>query len=224
MNSKLLFNQIKIHLPRIYGVRAEIEEDKLSFYVNGKKEFYVRESGGVSFEPNCTYNDATKNLSDMAIKASKFVRDYLTTIETAPDFKREGVGNNFKLIAHFNNTVLAARTIQNENVEFVTWETDSSGVSAGHYFGNNFIGAKEDFAIRSEIISRDKIFTTNELVEIYKCIQDTLNGEYELINDQYEILWQIQSKICNTVQNLAELIKEVGEKFESDQNVGQTMM
>ncbi|MCI5970976.1 MAG: hypothetical protein SPF92_01270 [Clostridia bacterium] len=39
-----------------------VEDDKMNFYVNGRLEFYVRESGGVSFVPNCffgTYNSDT---------------------------------------------------------------------------------------------------------------------------------------------------------------------
>lgn len=224
MNSKLLFNQIKIQLPCMHGVRTEIQDDQLNFYVNGRLEFHVRESGGVSFEPNCSYTTETKQLSDKVIEASKFVREYLTTIDEAPEFKVEGVGNQFKLIAQFNNTVLAARTMQDENVEFVTWDRDSRGVSAGHYFGSNFIGAKEDFAIRSGIINRDKIFSTDELVEIYRCVEDTLAGEYELTNDQRDILWRIQTKINDSVQNLNELIIEAGEKFEQENDIGQTMM
>lgn len=224
MNTKLLFNQIKIQLPRVPGVRTEIEEDKMNFIINGRLEFSVRETGGVSFEPNCSYTPATKQLSDKVIETSKFVREYLTTIDEAPEFKVEGVGNQFKLIAQFNDTVLAARAMQDENVEFVTWERDSVGVSAGHYFGNNFVGAKEDFAIRSGIINRDKIFSTNELVEIYRCVEDTLAGEYELTNDQYETLWRIQSKINDSVPNLSDLIIEAEERVEQEQNGGQTMM
>ena len=224
MDPKLLFNQIKIQLPRMHGVRTEIEEDKMNFFVNGRLKFSVRETGGVSFEPNCTYTNETKQLSDKVIETSKFVREYLTTIEEAPEFKVEGVGNQYKLIAQFNDTILAARTNDIDNVDFVTWEKDARGVSAGHYFGNNFIGAKEDFAIRSGIINRDKIFSTNELVEIYRCVEDTLDGEYELTNDQHEMLWRIQSKINDSVPNLNDLIIEAGERIEQEQNEGQTMM
>ncbi len=217
MNPKLLFNQIKIQLPRVPGVRIEIEEDKMNFIINGRLELSVRESGGVSFEPNCSYTPETKQLSDKVIETSKFVREYLTTIDEAPEFNVEGVGNQFKLIAQFNNTVLAARTMQDENVEFVTWERDSSGVSAGHYYGNNFIGAKEDFASRANLVNPDKIFSTDELVEIYRCVEDTLAGEYELTNGQEEMLAEIKGKIKEVVPDVIERAIEAGEEFEQEQ-------
>lgn len=44
------------------GVAVMVEDDKMNFHVNGRLEFYVRESGVVSFVPNCffgTYNSDT---------------------------------------------------------------------------------------------------------------------------------------------------------------------
>ena len=55
MNSKLLYNQMKEQLPPMEGVAVKIEDDKMNFYVDGRLEFYIRESGGVSFVPDCSY-------------------------------------------------------------------------------------------------------------------------------------------------------------------------
>ena len=57
MNSKLLYNQIKEQLPPMEGVDVKVDDDKMNFYVDGRLEFYVRESGGISFVPNTSYTD-----------------------------------------------------------------------------------------------------------------------------------------------------------------------
>ncbi len=53
MDSKTFFKQIKVQLPRMEGVAIKTEDGKLNFYVDGRLEFYVRPTGGVSFEANC---------------------------------------------------------------------------------------------------------------------------------------------------------------------------
>ena len=65
----------------------------------------------------------------------------------------------------------------------------------GHYYGNNFAGAKQDFAIRSGLIQRTQLFEQNELDELYRCCQrmreldDTLTykGEQQIIKTQEHI-------------------------------------
>lgn len=45
MNLKLLYNQIKEQLPPMEGVAVKVEDNKMNFYIDGRLEFYVRESG-----------------------------------------------------------------------------------------------------------------------------------------------------------------------------------
>ncbi len=215
MDVKLLFNQIKLQVSNRQNVQMQSDENRLNFYIDGRLEFYVRESGGVSFVPDCSYTDKVKQLSDDVINTSKFVRGYLKTIEEAPEIDVGGVDNKYKLLAQFNNTILAGRATDNgEHVEFGTWDKTSDIASEGHYFGNNFIGAKEDFAVRADIVNKDKIFTTGELIEIYRCVEDTICGGYEITDEQEEMLKQIQSKISDTIPDLNELISEAQEQFE----------
>ena len=79
MESKLLYNQIKEQLPPMEGVAVKIEDDKMNFYVDGRLEFYVRESGGVSFVPDCSYTDKVKDICDTTVLTSRFVRYYQVT-------------------------------------------------------------------------------------------------------------------------------------------------
>lgn len=223
MNSKLLYNQMKEQLPPMEGVAVKIEDDKMNFYVDGRLEFYVRESGGVSFVPDCSYTDKVKDICDTTVLTSRFVREYLEAIEQVPDFEVEGLKSKYKLIAQFNNTVLAARVSDGDHVEFVTWDKDSKGVSAGNYFGNDYIRAKEDFAVRADIINRDKIFSTFELVEIYRCVDDTLGGGYEISDEQEDVLNTIKNKITEVVPDVIGRAVEAQEQFDQGLNSGMTM-
>lgn len=120
MNSKLLYNQIKEQLPPMEGVAVKVEDNKMNFYIDGRLEFYVRESGGVSYMPNCSDTDKVKNICGEIVHASRFVREYLETIDQTPVIEVEGLKNKYKLLAQFNNTVLAARVNGVDHVEFVT--------------------------------------------------------------------------------------------------------
>ena len=48
-----------------------------------------------------------------------------------------------------------------------------------NYFGNNYSGAKEDFATRSGLVNEKKLFSDEEYVEMYRCVVDTLEDSYE---------------------------------------------
>ena len=235
MDSKTFFNQIKVQLPHNDGVAIKAEDGKLNFYVDGRLEFYVRETGGVSFVSDCSYTDKVKKLSDITIETSGYVREYLEAIDNAPNLQVDGVANDFKLLAQFNNIVLAGRIMsQGEHVEFVTWDKGPRGMSAGHYYGSNFIGAKEDFAVRADIVNQDKIFSTSELVEIYRCVDESLRSEYLLTGEQEKTLAEIKSKITEVIPDISERLIVISEKLaqaivdgefqEPEQNEGQTMM
>ena len=74
MNSKLLYNQIKAQLPPMEGVAVKVEDNKMNFYIDGRLEFYVRESGGVSYMPNCSDTDKVKK----RVPSDQMLRSILT--------------------------------------------------------------------------------------------------------------------------------------------------
>ena len=78
--------------------------------------------------------------------------------------------------------------------------------------------------MRANLVNPDKIFLIDELVEIYRCVDDILGGGYELTDEQEEILDIIKSKITESVPDVMERAVENEERFEPEQNTGQTMM
>ena len=56
------------------------------------------------------------------------------------------------------------------------------------------------------------IFKDKELVEIYRCLEDTLNNGYELADEQRKMLEDMQDRIQYSVVSFEELLKESMDK------------
>ena len=54
------------------------------------------------------------------------------------------------------------------------------------------------------------------MVEIYRCIEDTLGNEYEVTDKQREMLEDIQTRIQNTVNGFDKLLKEAIDQGEEE--------
>ena len=80
----------------------------------------------------------------------------MTTMESAPQLKASGLDGDYRILADFGGTVLAG-TPSKYGVQFVTWDWDydRTGVVHGHYFMENYDGAKQDFATRSGLIQKE---------------------------------------------------------------------
>lgn len=84
----------------------------------------------------------------------------------APTHKASGLDADFKLLAEFNDCVLAGRfSGEGRGVQFVTWEGGygRKGLYHGHYYENDYEGAKADFAQRAGLIDRNRFFTDEQL-------------------------------------------------------------
>ena len=74
--------------------------------------------------------------------------------------KADGLEDGYKVLVDFNGTVLAG--VQSKyGVHFVTWDWayGHTGVCHGHYFMENYAGAKQDFVIRSGLIQKEQLFS-----------------------------------------------------------------
>ena len=86
--------------------------------------------------------------------------------------KADGLEDGYKVLADFNGTVLAG--VQSKHgVHFVTWDWayGHTGVCHGHYFMENYAGAKQDFAIRSGLIQKERLFTPEQMTEIIAAVR-----------------------------------------------------
>lgn len=77
--------------------------------------------------------------------------------------------SDFRRISEFGNILLAAKMTNDHEVHFRTWEYDYDrrGVTWGHYYEENFEGAKRDFALRTGLIDRNQPFTREEWAALH---------------------------------------------------------
>ena len=124
--------------------------------------------------------------------------------------------DGYKVLADFNGTVLAG--VQSKHgVHFVTWDWayGHTGVCHGHYFMENYAGAKQDFAIRSGLIQKERLFTPEQMTEIYRCCADSVDGDFfELTGEQEKMIRSVQQQIEECVPDLDERIRQQEEALE----------
>ena len=124
--------------------------------------------------------------------------------------KADGLEDGYKVLADFNGTVLAG--VQSKHgVHFVTWDWayGHTGVCHGHYFMENYAGVKQDFAIRSGLIQKEQLFSTEQLTEIYRCCTDSVNEDFfELTDKQVELIHSVQQQIEICVPDLDERVRQ----------------
>ena len=118
------------------------------------------------------------------------------------------------MLADFGGAVLAGRERgNNQGYQFVTWHWDygRTGVSHGHYFEENFQGAKKDFAVRSGLISNAQLFTPEELTELYHATNYLLRNGPELDDKQLAAIRKARTRseyLVSDLQDLAEQTQE----------------
>ena len=133
------------------------------------------------------------------------VHEYVEVVQNAPLFQADSLQEKFRLLADFGGAVLAGRERGNGwGYQFVTWvwDYDRRGVSHGHYFEDNFQSAKQDFAVRSGLISRAQMFTPEQLTEIYRATDFFLEEGPEPNDTQLKAVQEVRRKIEYTVSDL----------------------
>ncbi len=176
--------------------------------ITGKGSVFYRREDADTLQAK----DALYRVEDIAAKTL----EYMTAMEAAPQLKASGLDGDYRILADFGGTVLAG-TPSKHGVQFVTWDWDydRTGVSHGHYFMENYDAAKQDFATRSGLIQTERLFSPEQLTEIYRCCADSVDGEFfELTDKQEEVIHSVQQQIEVCVPDLNERIRQQEEALE----------
>lgn len=118
---------------------------------------------------------------------------------------------DYKKFYEVGNSVLAARIMPDDRIEYVTWEYgyDRKGVMWGHYFGENFAAAKQDFAVRAGLIDSQKLFSDKQLSALHgACL-------FRLMNDM-ELPYEDEKELQTTVSRLEFLCPQLAEQPEPE--------
>ena len=150
------------------------------------------------------------------IHIAAMTAEYMTAMGRAPKLQATGLEGDYRILADFGGTVLAG-TPSKHGVQFVTWDWDydRTGVVHGHYFMENYDGAKQDFATRSGLIQKEQLFSPEQLTEIFRCCADSVDEDFfELTDTQEEMIRGIQQQIRVCVPDLDERVRQQEEALE----------
>lgn len=190
-----LFNKEIAKILRENGYTVSESSGYISVFSDGKEAAKIFGNGMIS-APDNTSDDAYFEIK----KIAGTVSEYCAAYEKAAPLKAEGLSGNYRCLAEFNGTVLAAKYNAEYGFEFVTWDRtfDGKAVCQGKYF-EDYAAAKENFATRSGLIDKDKLFTTEELERIGKCVDFTMRHNGDLNFDDCECLKKLNEKISESL-------------------------
>lgn len=207
MKKDQLFSEIQSHMQNFEDVWYKRTEEGMEVYIADIKEFFVDDGGYVEQYNNVNGDEHYYEINDCLLSAAELVREYDKAMQQAPDLNIPDLTQPYKLLAKYNNIVLSGKVLSSGSFEFVTWRQNEKGLEHGNYFGNNYAGAKEDFAVRSGLVNENKLFSNEEYMEIYRCVCDTLEGEYEVSDSHREILESLCQRLPEAVDNFEQLLK-----------------
>ena len=205
---------------RKQGIDSEIQKDsRLEVFLHGQHALFVSPKNEVFLLPEMSGNDEAGDLYHEVAQISDEVFSYVEAVQSAAHLKANGLSEDFRLLADFGGAVLAGREREpGWGYQFVTWIWDygRTGVIHGHYYEGDYNAAKQDFAVRSGLISKAQLFSEEELTELYRATGYQLENDPEIHREQFEALQAVRAKIEYAVP-------DVQEKLEQEQNLGQQM-
>lgn len=206
------------------GMRAEEKEDGLNLEMDGTRLCKVMEDGSLRYQKSDMNSPAWNRLLHGVMEDAQTAREYVSAMDTAPFLKAAGLTDEkFKLLLDYGSYVLAGQDRGRHGFQFVTWEWsyDHTGVGTGNYWESNYQCAKEDFAVRSGLVNRDRLFDQEQSMALYRLVRHRL---VEAIPDKPEKdrLHECQRKMERSYTEL-ERIYSI-EKLAADLRTGYTLI
>lgn len=193
---------------------AQSQENRLEVLYQGHPALFVSPGSDVFLLPSGDRQLEVSELYDRVGQLADEVFEYVEAMEYAPLLHTSGLQEEFHLLADFGGAVLAGRERGNsQGDQFVTWSWDygRTGVSHGHSSEQNFQGAKEDFAVRSGLISNAQLFTPEELTELYHATNYLLRNGPELDDKQQEAIRKARTRIEYLVSDQQDISEQTQE-------------
>lgn len=186
---------------------GSVEQGCLPVLADGQPTVLVMSRGTVAFNTGVERGPEADSAYDLTFRLSREVYEYTEAMASAPPLQAEGLHEGFRLLADFNGVVLVGQELEgNWGYKFATWRrsADRKAVESGDYFdgGHRYEAAKLDFACRAGLVDEHRQFTDEQLVELYRCVCETLEGEYPLAKERREILEQAAERIEGSVDDL----------------------
>lgn len=197
---------------RLEGITPSVGENRrLVVSLHDRPVLYVSPGSDVFLLPAGNKDEEAGELYHQVSVIADEVYDYVEAVQNAPLIHVSGLREDFHLLADFGGVVLAGQERGNgQGYQFVTWvwDYDRKGVTHGHYFEEDFQRAKQDFVVRSGLISRSQLFTPEELTELYRATEYFLQEGPSPDSSQLKAIRTATMKIQYTVPGLLNRLEQ----------------
>ena len=208
--------EVRIPLHRAGFGTLLVEGEQLPVLWNGAPLCRISGKGSVLYRQENVDGIGAQDALQTVINTAAMTAEYMTAMERAPKLQATGLEGDYRILADFGSAVLAGSPSK-YGVQFVTWDWDydRTGVVHGHYFMENYDGAKQDFATRSGLIQKEQLFSPEQLTEIFRCCADSVDEDFfELTDTREEMIRGIQQQIRVCVPDLDERVRQREEALE----------
>ena len=194
------------------GFQSTIREDRrLDVFLHDQPVLYVSPASDVFLLPAGSKNEEASELYHQVAAVADEVYGYVEAVQKSPLLHATSLNEPFHLLADFGGSVLAGQELDHgQGYQFATWIWDFNreGLIYGHYFQGDFQSAKQDFAVRSGLISRAQLFTPEELTELYRAAEHWFYEGPELDYKQQKAIQEARTKIEYTVPDLQNRLEQ----------------
>ena len=199
-------------------IKPETEDGFLPVELDGQRLCLALDTGAVRYWREDAGDDHRSTALDRVTDVAKITAEYMRQIEAAPQLRASSLSGDYRLLAEFNDTVLAGHPSK-YGVQFITWEwmRDHTALYQGNYYGpesgtDSYTAAKRNFAARSGLVPRSALFTPEQLAEVYRCIHETLESGYPITEERQKCLESAVEQIERCVPDLDARVMESNQK------------
>ena len=218
---KMYFSELSRRL-REKGIETSLADtQKLDILLRGRPVLFVSSSSDIFLLPAGSQNEEASDLYHQVAVVADEVYEYVEAMQGTPILHASGLNEEFHLLADFGGAVLAGRERENgQGYQFVTWTWDYGrrGVSHGHYYEGDFQSAKQDFAVRSGLISTAQLFSPEQLTELYRATDFLLEEGPAPEEKHLRAIQEARTKIEYVVPDLQDRLEQ-GQEQEPQMNL-----
>ena len=218
---KMYFSELSRRL-REKGIETSLADtQKLDILLRGRPVLFVSSNSDIFLLPAGSQNEEASELYHQVAVVADEVYEYVEAMQGTPILHASGLNEEFHLLADFGGAVLAGRERENgQGYQFVTWTWDYGrrGVSHGHYYEGDFQSAKQDFAVRSGLISKAQLFSPEQLTELYRATDFLLEEGPAPEEKHLRAIQEARTKIEYVVPDLQDRLEQ-GQEQEPQMNL-----
>ncbi len=216
-SSSHFFQELALRLREAEIQTGQVTAYHLPIFYDGCQVCEVNTAGEVTRHNTFLKSQEGTAIYQRTIPIASQTREYVTAMETAQPLLAEGLDpkDGYCLLAEFNGCVLAGRYSE-YGCQFVTWEWDDehNHLVDGCYVGGLYQRAKEDFAIRSQLVDQDQIFQPGQMGTLYKALSWYLEEYPDLTCEEAQEIEALQKQMEQAVPDLEEPVLLQGLKMQ----------